>query len=231
MSVFSQRTPRHLVDARQAYALWAPSYAPWAHNPLMRAEQTAVEELVTDVTLSDALDVGTGTGRYVPVLERRGARRIVGIDWSMEMLAGAETRPRSALVCADANALPFRRDSFDFVLASLMVGDVEHVGGWAAEMARVLRPGGHLLFSDFHETWAARGWKRTIRTNNRRTLVVPYWPHLLVDHLRALDDAGLSVREIRNVRLPDDTDPAVRAFRNRWGDAPVAVVILASRAR
>lgn len=218
------------MDARQAYALWAPSYSPCAHNPLMRAEQSMVEELLSGLTVTDALDVGTGTGRYLPVLERAGARRIVGIDWSPEMLALADTQPGSARVCADANALPFRQNSFDFALASLMVGDVEHVAGWAAEMARVLRGGGHLLFSDFHETWAARGWQRTIRTDNGRTLVVPYWPHLVEDHLRALADAGLTVREIRNVRLTDDTDQRVRAFRNRWGDAPVAVVILAARA-
>src|SRR4051812_40636254 len=56
------------TPARTAYGLWADTYPPWPHNPLMQAEQRVVAPLIAAARPVTALDVGTGTGRYLPHL-------------------------------------------------------------------------------------------------------------------------------------------------------------------
>ena len=68
-----------------AYALWAASYPPHAHNPLMLAEQRALLSLLpTDLREQSVLDAGCGSGRYVLHALRRNARRVLGVDLSAD---------------------------------------------------------------------------------------------------------------------------------------------------
>jgi len=211
---------KELLAPRAAYDLWADTYPAIAHNPLMRVEQDVVAPLLAQLRATRALDVGTGSGRYVPLLQATGARLVLGIDFSLAMLArGAGRR-----VCADACRLPLGRGAFDLINASLMVGDIGDLDAWMHEMARALAAGGHLVYSDFHPSWAQHGWSRTFRTAAGALHDVSFHAHAIDDHLAALDRAGLRVRAIREPRFKDDTDPAVKAFRRRWGNPQVIVV-------
>jgi malonyl-CoA O-methyltransferase len=211
---------KELLAPREAYDLWAETYPASAHNPLMRAEQDVVEPLLSQLRAARALDVGTGSGRYRPALRATGARLVLGVDFSLAMLArGAGVR-----VCADACRLPVRRGAFDVINASLMVGDVGDLDGWMHEMARALAVGGHLVYSDFHPSWAQHGWSRTFRTAAGALHDVSFHAHTIEEHLAALDRAGLRVRAIREPRFKDAADPAVKAFRRRWGNPQVIVV-------
>ena len=216
------------LEPRAAYDLWAATYPAAAHNPLMRVEQTIVEPLLAQVRAPRALDVGTGSGRYMPVLRAGGARVVVGVDFSIAMLARGA---RTGRVCADARRLPFARSAFDLVNASLMVGDVEDLGAWMREMARVLPIGGHLVYSDFHPSWAQHGWSRTFRDAVGELHDVSFHAHTIDDHLAALDAAGLRVAAIREPRFNDDADPEVQTFRRRWGNPRIVVVFHAVRGR
>jgi malonyl-CoA O-methyltransferase len=205
-----------------AYALWADTYPPFAHNPLMRVEQDVVARLLAMQKATRALDIGTGSGRYLPVLAATGARVVVGLDFSKAMLARcAAGAPR---VRADACGLPFRRGAFDLINASLMVGDVRDLGGWACEVARVLAYGGRFVYSDFHPSWARHEWRRTFRDASGATHELAFEPHTIEDHLAALESAKLEVIAIREPRFADDGDGAVRAFRRQWGNPPVVAV-------
>ncbi len=108
------------------------------------------------------LDVATGTGRLPRVLfEQQEAfqGRIVGLDYSREMLAEAAWRltpwrARLVLIWKEASALPFPDASFDAVTcleALEFMPDPEQV---LQEMVRVLRPGGVLVTSNRIGTWA-----------------------------------------------------------------------------
>lgn len=220
------RRPR-ILEPRAAYARWAPTYPPQAHNPLMRAEQVAMEAILAPLSIPRALDVGTGSGRYLPVLARAGARRVVGLDFSWPMLA--QNPWKSSVVCAEATGLPFAAEAFDLVLASLMVGDVQALDQWAREMRRVLRPAGRLLYSDFHPSWASADWQRTLQGEDGRAFVVPHHARSIAEHQTTLVESGFTVLDIREPHLHDEQDPEVGAFQRRWGNPPVIVVIHAAR--
>jgi malonyl-CoA O-methyltransferase len=218
------------LATHDAYELWADTYPPAAHNPLMRVEQGVVERLLGYLRARRALDVGSGSGRYLPVLHATGASAVVGIDFSLAMLRrGGPSRNR---VCADACHLPFGRNAFDVINASLMVGDIADLCAWSREMARVLAPRGHLVYSDFHPSWAQQGWSRTFRSRDGELHDLPFNAHTIEDHLAALEQAGLRVRTIREPRFessPDRRDPSVRDFQRRWGNPPVVAVFHAVR--
>jgi malonyl-CoA O-methyltransferase len=217
----------NVLTAHAAYELWSHTYPPIAHNPLMRMEQDVVERILVQQRAARALDIGTGSGRYLPVLAATGARVVVGLDFSAAMLA--RCAPGTRRVLADARRLPFRRNAFDLINASLMVGDVRDLGAWAREIARTLAYGGHVVYSDFHPSWAQHAWRRTFRDAAGQTHELALEPHAIDEHLAALDAAGLQVLAIREPRFTHDTDASVRSFRKQWGNPPVVAVFHAVR--
>ena len=198
------------VAAREGYAVWADTYPPRPHNRLMAAEQEVVEPIIRLAAPERALDVGTGTGRYLALLHAAGARFIVGVDMSLPMLEHRQcATPR---VCGDACRLPFVDGQFDLVCASLMVGDVADLDPWVAEATRVLRPGGHLVYSDFHPSWTTQQWRRTFRSADGRQFELSYFPHTIDEHLERLERASLEIRAIREPRIAGRATPIVAVF-------------------
>jgi len=202
--------PARILSAREGYAAWAPNYPPYAHNQLMEVEQNAVVPLLQIAAPRRALDAGTGTGRYLPMLVAAGARFVVGLDLSLAML----TRERGSgrRVCGDACRLPFNDATFDLVCASLMVGDLKDVGGWTREATRVLRPGGHLVYSDFHPSWVSERWRRTFRAIDGREYELTYFPHQIGDHLEQLSLSSMQVRTVREPKIVGVSAPVVVVF-------------------
>lgn len=90
------------------------------------------------------LDSGCGTGNNLRHLGERG--RAFGVDLSEEALRFYRTRDVT-VVRAGVGALPFREGAFDCVTSFDVLYHrwVEDDRAAVAEMARVLRPGGHLL--------------------------------------------------------------------------------------
>jgi ubiquinone/menaquinone biosynthesis C-methylase UbiE len=89
------------------------------------------------------LDVGTGTGRHLPLFP--AGTRVVGLEPWLPMLGAARRRaPRVSLVVGDAQALPFASGSFDTVTSGLVFCSVPDPLVGLAEVRRVLAPGGEL---------------------------------------------------------------------------------------
>ncbi len=207
-----QATP---TDVRTAYALWAPSYPPTTHNPLMEAEQSALISLLPDVTGHLSLDVACGSGRYLQQLAERGAHAI-GLDLSPEMLRVAPADCDSALVTGDMKWLPFADATFDSMVCSLAVGHLQALGRFTSEAARILKPGGHLLYSDFHPFLTLHGLQRTFRDAAGVLRSVDHHLHLYADHQQALNTAGLELDGVaepmgttRDRRLPESSPLAL----------------------
>jgi SAM-dependent methyltransferase len=94
------------------------------------------------------LDLGCGSGHYFGVLSASG-RTAVGLDCSADQLRIARNRSRH-LVQADAAAVPFANGTFATVVTMWISTDVDDFAAVLAEAARVLAPGGLLVFYGAH---------------------------------------------------------------------------------
>jgi len=96
------------------------------------------------------LDVCCGTGDIALGLQGEG-RRVVGSDFSPEMLFEARRRGAANIswVQSDALRLPFPNASFDVVTIGYGLRNLADLECGVAELLRVLRPGGRLLILDF----------------------------------------------------------------------------------
>jgi phosphatidylethanolamine/phosphatidyl-N-methylethanolamine N-methyltransferase len=148
--------PRAALDAasvRNAYRRWAGVYDLVFGGVSAFGRRSAVAA-VNRLSLTAGrrvLEVGVGTGlalpHYKPELE------VVGIDLSREMLLKAQERVREESLVAvhgllemDAEATAFADASFDIAVAMFTASVVPDARKLFAEMSRVVRPGGHLLF-------------------------------------------------------------------------------------
>ncbi len=114
--------------------------------------QTADEDLHAfgDVAGLDVLDLACGTAYVAARIARRGAR-VVAIDLSEDQLRTARrcsesVGPEFPLIQGDADALPLASDSFDLVVSEHGAAAWADPRRWLHESARVLRPGGRLVF-------------------------------------------------------------------------------------
>ncbi len=97
------------------------------------------------------LEVGVGTGLALPLY--RPDLRVTGIDLSADMLSLARERVQAqglnhveALLEQDAEATEFAEASFDVAVAMFVASVVPHPERLLAELKRVVKPGGHILF-------------------------------------------------------------------------------------
>jgi SAM-dependent methyltransferase len=117
----------------------------------------------------NVLDVGTGRGLLmIGAAQKLKSGKAVGIDiWSAKDLSGNAAEPtlnnialeqvegRAEIKTEDMRQMSFPDATFDVVLSNLAIHNIPDAGGRAkacAEIARVLKPGGTALISDFMKT-------------------------------------------------------------------------------
>jgi SAM-dependent methyltransferase len=108
---------------------------------------------------SRVLDVGCGSGRHLTAAYRLPRAVVVGLDPALAELRAARERLRLhdrlvkhsdvrwALCAADGLNLPFGDERFDLAVCAEVLEHVPDPAHAAAELLRVLRPGGHLVVS------------------------------------------------------------------------------------
>lgn len=94
-----------------------------------------------------ALDVGCGTGDFLPLLAARAHQGIaVGVDYTLPMMHAGQAKiaslgERTSYVGGDALRLPFPDSTFDAITTGFMMRNVTDIQGAFREMWRVARPG------------------------------------------------------------------------------------------
>ena len=159
------------------------------------------------------LDLGSGTGRNLPLLPH--GTQAVAVDPSLDVLRRAKRRgPTVTFVGARAEALPFRNAVFDTVLSGLVFCSVGDPPRGLAEVKRVLRPDGQLRMLEHVRSqipWRAR----------LQDLIQPLWTwaaggcHPNRDTEAAVERAGFQIEP--EGRLAKGTN---RRFGARIGRAP-----------
>jgi demethylmenaquinone methyltransferase/2-methoxy-6-polyprenyl-1,4-benzoquinol methylase len=102
------------------------------------------------------LDICCGTGDIALAFRQRTSARIIGVDFSPQMLSVARRKARYhargreiGLVCGDALALPFADDIFDVATMGFGLRNLSDYGAGISEAARVVRAGGSVLILEF----------------------------------------------------------------------------------
>lgn len=197
-------------------------------------ERPAMLELAGDVTGRRILDAGCGSGPLFAELRDRGAI-VSGIDASAGMLELARRRlgADADLQVADLAApLPFPDDTFDDVIASLVLHYLQDWAPTLAELRRVLKPGGRLLASLDHPfnvvLWQQKAGEkpRYFETRNRteewtmggQTTQMSFWDRPLHAMTDAFTAAGFRITTISEPPyVPEARDLFPDDFRNITG--------------
>ncbi|HEU0014515.1 MAG TPA: class I SAM-dependent methyltransferase [Longimicrobium sp.] len=191
------------LDAREGYRLWAHDYHETAITFL---DDLLVREMGPAPAGLRLLDAGCGTGRR---LRGSGAALAVGVDLTPEMLAAAD--PPGGLAAGDLRALPLRDAAFDLVWCRLAIGHLPEIGDAYRELARVCRPGGSVIVTDFHADAIAAGHRRTFCDASRRSHELAHYVHPAEAQAAAARAAGLALA----YRRDGEVGPAVRPFYER----------------
>jgi ubiquinone/menaquinone biosynthesis C-methylase UbiE len=141
------------------------------------------------------LELGCGTGAWLRDLIKWGARpgNITGVDLLPDRLVEAQRLCPSEVnfVCASAAAVTLPAASFDIVLQSMLITsvlDAEARRAIARVMLRALRPGGVILWYDYHVNNPANPDVRGVSRAEIRAL----FPHCRIDLRRVTLAAPLA---------------------------------------
>ncbi len=105
---------------------------------------------------ADVLEVAPGPGYFAIELAKLGDYRITGLDISQTFVEIAQRNARQAHVQVDfqhgnASGMPFKSESFDFLLCRAAFKNFGAPLGALREMHRVLKPGGRALIIDLRK--------------------------------------------------------------------------------
>ena len=192
-----------------AYRLWSET---WESDPsaIVALESRWAAPWLANLQGKTVLDISCGVGRWLAHAQRQGAT-VIGTDLCREMLVQASKKPGLAgkLALADTCRLPLASGSADVALCALSLGHLTPMESAITELARIVRPGGSLIVTDFHPDAVQRGWKRTFRSNGRLYEVetYPYTKERLIECAR---ESGLTMQ---NLLEPCFGEPELPIFR------------------
>lgn len=154
------------------------------------------------------LDLGCGEGTNTRRLARLGPR-LTGVDIAGNFVRAAqEVERRDPLgiryVQASAVELPFNDGCFDFVTAIMSLMDVAEADLVAAEVRRLLRPGGFFQFSVSHPCYDT-AHRRNLRGPDGRTYAIEVGGYF--------DQPSERVAEWIFSSAPEEVKRSVRPFR------------------
>jgi len=148
-------------------------------------------ELLRDLS-GAVLEVGAGTGVTLPHYPKSIARLVLcepDAHMRRKLQKKVDTSALRNIEISDASldSLPFKAGEFDAVICSLVLCSVPDQPAALAEIARVLKPGGRLLFL---EHVAADGRPERLKWQRR---IEPVWKHLMGNcHLTRRTEAAIA---------------------------------------
>jgi phosphatidylethanolamine/phosphatidyl-N-methylethanolamine N-methyltransferase len=154
--------PLDAASIRVAYRRWAGVYDPVFGGVSAIARRRAVAA-VNALPVGRVLEVGVGTGLALP--HYRPDLAVTGIDLSKEMLDAARKKVADqglsnveSLLEMDAQAMDFPTGHFDAAVGMFVASVVPDARAMLAELGRVVRPGGTILFVNHFRAAGGARW-------------------------------------------------------------------------
>jgi SAM-dependent methyltransferase len=240
-SAWDEAAADYVENARQN---WATDEISWG----MYGVPEAGIGIVPDVNGLDVIEMGCGTAYFSAWLARRGARP-VGIDLSERQLATArEMQAEHALefplMHGSAESVPLPDASFDLAFSEYGASLWCDPYIWIPECARLLRPGGRLLFltSSVLRMLCTPLSEDPIEErllNDQFGLHSVTWPddgsvEFQLPHgerIRVLRQAGFEIEALHELQVPEDAPPTTydwmrKEWARRW---PIEEIWLARK--
>jgi len=102
------------------------------------------------------LEIGCGEGTGLLVAKHLGFERVVGVEVSIERLKSARRKlgeQADLILVSPDNRLPFKDTSFDAAVSAAVIEHTMEPEGFLSEIARVVRPGGHIVIESDCWQW------------------------------------------------------------------------------
>jgi ubiquinone/menaquinone biosynthesis C-methylase UbiE len=178
--------------------VWAGVFSKWANarNPLT------------------VLDLGSGTGRFTPILAETFGGPVYGVEPSERMRQVAEqtaAHPNVQYLAGSAEAIPVPDRACDLVLMYLVFHHITDRLAAVAEIRRVVRPGGRVLVrSAFSDRMPDLLWYQFFP--GARRIEEQVFPSL-VEVRQLFEEAGMTVLGLDRVR--ETLAPSLAAYAQR----------------
>lgn len=170
-----------MVDAREGYRLWAPTYA--TETATSYLDDELARDMLGGLPHRHLLDAGCGVGRRIHDIP--GA---IGLDQSPEMLAAGGAQN---VVIGDVRATPFASGRFDMIWCRLVLGHLPDARPAYLEFARICKPGGYVFITDFHPDAVTAGHRRTFNAEKGTVHEIEHYIH--TNHIQLAAQAGLTL--------------------------------------
>jgi SAM-dependent methyltransferase len=208
--------------ARRAYdATWGRLFAATYDRGLRATEEAGLREMRRELLAGASgrtIDIGAGTGVNVGLFPAT-VTQLVLAEPDSHMLARLRAKVPDSDACsvvqAPAQKLPFENDSFDTAAFTLVLCTVPDAPAALAEAARILRPGGRLLFLE-HVRAVDRGlalWQDRLETPWR---FLADGCHCNRDTVATIEASPFELEQVEHGRLPK-MPPIIRPLA--WGSA------------
>lgn len=195
------------MPGRFSDRVWAPLFARLYDRMNARGENAGLRDLRRDLLAharGRTLEVGAGTGANLPLYPAE-VTELVLTEPDAHMRTQLEAKG-AEVVAAAAEALPFAAADFDTAVATLVLCSASEQASVLRELARVLRPGGSLLFLEHVRSADPRVARRQDRWE-RPWSWIGRGCHPNRDTLAAIRAAGFEVVEVAHEALP--SSPAI----------------------
>jgi ubiquinone/menaquinone biosynthesis C-methylase UbiE len=145
---------------------------------MLDLDEALFSVLIKDIPFGNKViaDVGCGTGRHWEKLYAKEPSKLIGFDVSEGMLnILKEKYPHAETHKLQTNALgPLEKNSCDILISTLAIAHIPDIESALSEWDRVLKPGGHIIITDYHPEALEKGGNRTFMHEGKMVSIKNY---------------------------------------------------------